>query len=126
MKNKPLYRRYRYKTDRYTPRVWLVASPDYGPEAATFHYEIHKIANKLFNYGRPGGALNSVCTAQFGGVIFQAADKELNTKRARLVTSIWRTWQRYKVKGCTCRIAGILRSSGSLIPRNNSNCPIHG
>lgn len=125
MKDKPLYRRYRYRQMPGSARIVLLASPDYGTKAFEFHRETHIIANSLFNNGRASGSLNSVCTAQPGGIIFQHKKKQVNQFRAYLVTSIWRTWQRYKVKGCTCRIATVLPDFKTLIS-GVDDCPIHG
>lgn len=89
---RPLHRRYRYV--REGRRVVLKAVPDYGLGATRFYAQTYRIANDLFNAGRAGGSLNAVCTAQGGGVIFQLTNAQLNLKRARQVTAIWRKQRR--------------------------------
>jgi hypothetical protein len=43
--------------------------------------------------------LDTVCTAQYGEVLFQHRDLKVNQHRARLVTRIWRERQRRQNKG---------------------------
>lgn len=92
-KRAPLCRQYRYF--RWgNGRIDLRAIPDYGMSALRFYTATYRIANEMFNGGGYGAALNSVCTAQYGGVIFQHRDLEENLKRARAVTKRWREEQR--------------------------------
>lgn len=83
-----LSKQYRYLRDGR--RIWLKHVPDSGPAAIRFYAKTYRIANDLFNRGSYGAALNQVCTAQVGGVIFQSRDRKKNLQRAKLVARIWR------------------------------------
>lgn len=109
-------------------RIRLRHVPDYGLESGRFYAETYKIANLLFNDGKYGGVLNSVCTAQGGGVLFQSHSQEKNRARAKLVTAIWRSFRRYKIEGCTCSLATLYPADGDVVimPGGVDNCAIHG
>lgn len=120
-----LCKQYRYIDEGN--RIRLVHAPDYGLESARFYAETYKIANLLFNDGKYGGSLNSVCTAQGGGVLFQGHDQDKNRNRAKLVAAVWRRWRRYNVENCTCRLATLYVDEDIMImPGGVDDCPIHG
>jgi hypothetical protein len=128
---RPLHRQYRYIYEApYSVRVILEASPNRGLHAARFWAETYKIANCLFNEGYYGAALNSVFTAQSGGIIFQHKDQEKNVLRARLVTTLWRKFKRYQSEGerCSCRIATAYFSDkdAHVMLGGVDDCEVHG
>lgn len=125
MTDKPLSRCYRYDRHRDPNRVVLKPSPVRGEEAVRFCAETHRIANLAFKAGKSGLALNAVCTAQGGGVVFQHRDQAVNRYRARLVAAVWRVWRWYHVKGCQCTIAAVL-PDGTMFPGGVDDCPVHG
>jgi len=121
--DRPLRRCYRYHHERL--RIILRPSPVRGPDATRFCAETYRIANLAFNAGKHGGALNTVCTAQGGGVVFQHREQAVNVYRARFVTAVWRAWRWHHVEECLCTIAVVL-PDGVLFPGGVDDCPIHG